>query len=51
MYANDPNIIIDVLQQGTIKANEIAEETLSLVKKHIHQDFWGRKIMVNLDKL
>src|SRR3990167_11098060 len=39
-YAAHPKEILRVLQQGTIKANEAANETLNLVKKSMKQDFF-----------
>lgn len=39
-YAAHPKEILRILQQGTIKANEVANETLNLVKKAMKQDFF-----------
>ena len=36
--------VIDALRQGTRNANAVAEETLSLVKKAMRQDYFGRKV-------
>ena len=44
IYEKDPLILHDILLKGTEKANQIAEETLSLVKNKINQDFFKRKI-------
>jgi tryptophanyl-tRNA synthetase len=43
-YASDLSIINEVLKAGTIKANEIAEDTLRIVKEKIHQDFFRRRL-------
>lgn len=39
-YENDPAEILRVLKQGTEKANQIANETLKIVKHYIKQDYF-----------
>ncbi|CAN5397750.1 tryptophan--tRNA ligase [soil metagenome] len=39
-----PDDVIDALKQGTQRANVIAEETLSLAKKAMKQDFFSRNL-------
>lgn len=39
-YENDPGEILRILKQGTDKANEIANETLTKVKQFIKQDYF-----------
>ncbi len=41
-----PADVLDVLRQGTKRANAVAEETLALVKKAMKQDFFGRKLSI-----
>jgi tryptophanyl-tRNA synthetase len=40
-YASRPDDVIDILKVGTQRANRTAEETLSLVKRAMKQDFFG----------
>jgi tryptophanyl-tRNA synthetase len=40
-YEQRPDDVIDALRQGTRNANAVAEETLSLVKKAMRQDYFG----------
>lgn len=40
MYEKDPAQVISILRDGTEKANEVAENTLKLVKKAIKQDYF-----------
>mgnify|MGYP005996331627 CR=1 FL=1 len=39
VYADDPAQVLDILKQGSLRANVIAQETLARVKKALHQDF------------
>ena len=41
-----PDDVIDVLRQGTKRANDVAEETLYLAKKAMKQDYFPRKLTV-----
>ena len=40
IYEQDPAQVLDILKKGTQKANEVAEETLALVKKAMKQDYF-----------
>lgn len=40
IYEQDPSQVIDILKKGCEKANTIADETLKLAKKAMHQDFF-----------
>jgi tryptophanyl-tRNA synthetase len=42
----DPGHVLNVLKEGTARANAVAEETLWLAKKAIRQDFFPRKLSV-----
>ncbi|NNM58625.1 MAG: tryptophan--tRNA ligase [Legionellales bacterium] len=42
-YENNQDYLINVLEMGTAKANIVAETTLGLVKKAMHQDFFDKK--------
>lgn len=44
-YETDPSYVLTVLREGTERANVIAEETLRLAKKAMHQDFMDRKLI------
>ncbi|MDB6096891.1 MAG: trpS [Francisellaceae bacterium] len=46
LYEQDKGQLISLLQDGTQKANRIAEETLYKVKACIKQDFFPRKLIV-----
>jgi tryptophanyl-tRNA synthetase len=41
-----PADVLDVLRQGTKRANAVAEETLALVKKAMKQDYFTRKLTI-----
>jgi tryptophanyl-tRNA synthetase len=43
-WEKDPAAVLRVLQQGTARANALAEETLTLAKKAIKQDFFPRRL-------
>jgi len=43
-YEDRPDDVIDALRHGTRKANQIAEETLSLAKKAMRQDYFVRRL-------
>ena len=38
-YVNHPDYLLEILQKGAIRANEVANTTVDAVKKAIHQDF------------
>ena len=46
-YEARPDDVIDVLKQGTARANAVAEETLALAKKAMKQDYFGRTLTIN----
>ena len=39
-YEQDPSQVLDILKKGTDKANEVANETLGLVKQAMKQDYF-----------
>jgi tryptophanyl-tRNA synthetase len=41
-----PDDVLDVLKQGTARANVVAEETLYLAKKAMKQDYFLRKLVI-----
>jgi tryptophanyl-tRNA synthetase len=41
IYEDDPAQVLQILKEGTGKANAVAEQTLKLVKEKIKQDFFG----------
>jgi tryptophanyl-tRNA synthetase len=43
-FEKDPAQVLEILRTGTAKANEIAEETLTLAKQAIKQDYFPRKL-------
>ena len=43
-YEQNPSEVLDVLRQGTTKANELAEETLAMAKKALRQDYFPRDL-------
>ena len=43
-YEKDPGQVLRVLKEGTARANAVAEETLSLAKKAMKQDYFPRKV-------
>ena len=42
--AKSPDDVIEILKQGTARANEVAEETLSLAKRAMKQNYFERKL-------
>jgi tryptophanyl-tRNA synthetase len=45
-YEARPDDVIDVLRQGTRRANQVAEETLALAKRAMKQDFFSRGLQI-----
>ena len=45
-FEQDPAAVLDALRAGTAKANAVAEETLSLAKAAMKQDFFGRTLRI-----
>lgn len=45
-YEQRPDDVIDVLRQGTRRANELAEQTLALAKTAMKQDFFTRQLTI-----
>jgi tryptophanyl-tRNA synthetase len=45
-YENRPDDVIDVLRDGTRRANAVAEETLAMAKKAMKQDFFPRQLNI-----
>ena len=43
-YERRPDDVLDVLRDGTRRANDIAEETLALAKKAMKQDYFTRRL-------
>jgi tryptophanyl-tRNA synthetase len=43
-YEQRPDEVLEVLKQGTARANAVAEETLYLAKKAMKQDYFGRTL-------
>jgi len=43
-YASRPDEVLDVLREGTKRANVVAEETLHLAKKAMKQDYFPREL-------
>jgi len=43
-YEQRPDDVLDALRTGTKKANEVAEKTLALAKKAMHQDYFSRSL-------
>jgi len=43
-YEQRPEDVLDALRTGTRKANEVAEKTLALAKKAMHQDYFSRSL-------
>ena len=41
-----PDEVLDVLRLGTRRANAVAEETLSLAKTAMKQDYFGRALTI-----
>jgi len=45
-YEAHPEGVLEVLREGTRRANALAEETLQLAKQAMKQDYFGRKLIV-----
>jgi tryptophanyl-tRNA synthetase len=45
-FEQNPADVLDALKLGTTKANELAEETLALAKKAMHQDYFPRHLRI-----
>ena len=45
-YENRPDDVIDVLRDGTRRANVVAEESLAMAKKAMKQDFFPRDLKI-----
>jgi tryptophanyl-tRNA synthetase len=45
-FEERPDDVIDVLREGTRKANRVAEETLALAKKAMKQDYFSRTLSI-----
>ena len=45
-YEADPNGVLDVLREGTRRANAVAEETLQLAKAAMKQDYFPRHLAI-----
>ena len=45
-YEDRPDDVIDVLREGTRRANAVAEETLILAKRAMGQEFFARELRV-----
>jgi tryptophanyl-tRNA synthetase len=43
-YEQRPDDVVEVLRAGTRKANLVAEETIALAKKALHQDYFPRTL-------
>lgn len=43
-YHDRPDDVLDVLREGTRRANEVAEETLALAKRAMKQDYFARRL-------
>ena len=41
-----PDDVLDVLREGTKRANVVAEETLQLAKRAMKQDYFGRRLTI-----
>jgi len=46
-YESRPADVLDILKSGTRRANELAEETLALAKKAMHQDYFPRILRID----
>jgi len=44
--ARRPDDVLEILRQGTARANVVAEQTLALAKKAMRQDYFGRTLGV-----
>ena len=45
-FEQRPDDVIDVLREGTQRANAVAEETLALAKKAMKQDYFPRTLSI-----
>ena len=45
----DEQAVLDILREGTIRANEVAEQTLAATKRAIGQDFMDRRLSFKTD--
>jgi tryptophanyl-tRNA synthetase len=45
-YEARPDDVLDVLREGTRRANAVTEETLKLAKKAMKQDYFGRSLAI-----
>ena len=45
-YASDPGQVLQVLRDGTRRANAVAEQTLQLAKAAMKQDYFGRTLTI-----
>jgi len=45
-YEQRPDEVLDVLKDGTRRANEAAEETLALAKRAMKQDYFPRRVTI-----
>jgi tryptophanyl-tRNA synthetase len=45
-YETRPDEVLDVLREGTRRANTVTEETLKLAKKVMKQDYFGRSLAI-----
>jgi tryptophanyl-tRNA synthetase len=45
-FESNPADVLDVLREGTKRANAVAEETLALAKKAMKQDYFPRKLTI-----
>jgi tryptophanyl-tRNA synthetase len=45
-YESRPDDVLDVLREGTKRANAVAEETLHLAKKSMKQDYFPRELRI-----
>jgi tryptophanyl-tRNA synthetase len=43
-FEQRPDDVLDVLREGTRRANVVAEETLALAKQAMKQDYFPRKL-------
>jgi tryptophanyl-tRNA synthetase len=45
-YHQRPDDVLDVLREGTRRANLVAEETLELAKRAMKQDYFTRRVSI-----
>jgi tryptophanyl-tRNA synthetase len=45
-YEQRPDEVMDVLKDGTRRANEVAEETLAMAKRAMKQDYFPRRVVI-----